>query len=104
MDVCPKNGRSMTSLFISYSRSDIEVARRLTEAFKGQGLNSWIDWEDIPPTVDWWKDIEKGIEESDGFLFLLSPNYCKSKVCKQEIEHTAKNGKRLIPLFVREIR
>ena len=58
----------MTSLFISYSRKDIEFAHKLTEAFKGQGLDFWIDWEGIPPTVDWLKEIEKGVEEADTFL------------------------------------
>ena len=94
----------MPGLFISYSRIDIESARRLTEAFKGQDLDFWIDWAGIPPTVDWWKEIEKGIEEADIFLFLLSPDSVKSKVCGKEIEHAVKNGKRLIPLVVRDIK
>src|SRR5262245_851654 len=93
----------MTSLFISYSRRDSQLARKLTDAFKGQQLDFWIDWEGIPPTVDWWKEIEKGIEEADIFLFLISPDSAKSKICRQEIDHAIKNGKRLIPLVVREI-
>jgi WD40 repeat protein len=93
----------MTSLFISYSRKDIQAARKLTEAFKGQELDFWIDWEGIPPTVDWWKEIEKGIEEADIFLFLISPDSAKSKVCRLEIQHAIKNGKRLFPLVVREV-
>ena len=91
-------------MFISYSRKDIDSARKLTEAFKGQELDFWIDWEGIPPTVVWWKEIEKGIEEADIFLFLLSPDSVKSPVCKQEIEYAVKNGKRLIPLVVRELK
>jgi hypothetical protein len=93
----------MTSLFISYSRKDIQFARKLTDVFKAQDLDFWIDWEGIPPTVDWWKEIQKGIEEADIFVVLLSPDSCKSKVCKQEIEHAVKNGKRLIPIVVRDI-
>ena len=92
----------MASLFISYSRKDVEAARRLTDAFKGQDLDYWIDWEGIPPIVDWWKEIEKGIEEADAFLFLISPDSIKSKVCKQEIDHAVKNAKRLIPVVVRD--
>ena len=92
----------MPSLFISYSRKDIVAARKLTEAFKNLGLDFWIDWEGIPPTVDWWREIEKGIEEADMFLFLLSPDSVKSAVCKREIEHAARNGKRLIPIVVRD--
>lgn len=94
----------MASLFISYSRRNIESARTLTEAFKGQDLDFWIDWEGIPPTVDWWKEIENGIEGADIFLFLISPDSCQSKVCKQEIQHAIKNGKRLIPLVVQEVK
>jgi WD40 repeat protein len=93
----------MASLFISYSRKDIESARKLTGSFNGQGLDFWIDWEGIPPTVDWWKEIERGIEQADIFLFLLSPDSAASKVCKQEIEHATKNGKRLIPVVVRDM-
>src|SRR5690349_846074 len=94
----------MASLFISYSRKDIESARKLTEAFKGQDLDYWIDWEGIPPTVDWWKEIEKGIEEADAFLFLISPHSVISKVCQQELEHATRNGKRLIPLVVQDVK
>jgi len=94
----------MASLFISYSRKDIEIARKLTDSFKGQNLDFWIDWEGIPPTVDWWKEIEQGIEQADIFLFLISPDSAKSKVCSQEIEHAAKNGKRLIPIVIRDIK
>jgi uncharacterized delta-60 repeat protein len=94
----------MASLFISYSRKDVEVAKKLTDSFNGQGLDFWIDWEGIPPTVDWWKEIEKGIEEADIFLFLISPDSAKSKVCRQEIEYAAKNGKRIVLIVVRDIK
>jgi len=92
----------MASLFISYSRKDKEAARKLTEALKGQEFDFWIDWEGIEPTVDWWREIEKGIEGADNFLFLISPDSASSNVCKQEIEHAVKNGKRLIPVVVRD--
>ncbi|HEY9528329.1 MAG TPA: TIR domain-containing protein, partial [Anaerolineales bacterium] len=94
----------MTSLFISYSRKDIDSVRQLTEAFKRHNLDFWIDWEGIPPTVDWWKEIERGIEEADAFLFLLSPDSVASKVCERELEHAARNGKRFIPVIVRDVK
>jgi len=49
-------------------------------------------------------EIEKGIEEADIFVFLLSPDSVVSKVCKQEIDTAIKNGKRLIPLVIRDIK
>src|SRR5512139_2118434 len=94
----------VTSLFISYSRRDIEFARRLTERFTDQELDYWIDWEGIPPTVDWWKEIEKGIEGADVFLFLISPSSARSQVCSREVEHAAQNGKRLVPVVVQDVK
>ena len=38
----------MSSLFISYSRKDIDFASKLTKSFDGQNLDFWIDWEGIP--------------------------------------------------------
>jgi hypothetical protein len=92
----------MAKVFISYSRKDIDFAKRLTAELQNRGLDFWIDWEGIPPTVDWWREIEKGIEESEALLFLISPDSANSKVCGQEIDHAVKNGKRLIPLVIRE--
>jgi hypothetical protein len=94
----------MANLFISYSRKDKEAAHKLAKACKAQELDVWIDWEGIEPAVDWWREIEKGIEGADNFLFLISPDSASSRVCKREIEHAVKNGKRLIPVVVREIR
>jgi WD40 repeat protein len=94
----------MANVFISYSRKDKEAAHTLAEACKAQELDVWIDWEGIEPTTDWWKEIEKGIEQADNFLFLISPDSALSPICKREIEHAVKNGKRLIPVVVRDIK
>src|SRR6185503_16493094 len=93
----------MAKVFVSYSRKDIEFAKRLTAELQKGELDFWIDWEGIPPTVDWWSEIEKGIEEADVFVFLISPDSAKSKVCGQEIDTAVRNGKRVIPIVVRDI-
>src|SRR6266545_3004478 len=92
----------MASLFISYSRKDKETAHQLAETLEGQELDCWIDSKGIEPTTDWWKEIEKGIEEADNFIFLISPDSAVSKVCRRELDHAVKNGKRLIPVVVRD--
>ena len=93
----------MAKVFISYSRKDIDFAKKLTVELQKSELDFWIDWEGIPPTVDWWKEIEKGIEEADIFLFLISPDSTASQVCGKEIDHAIKNGKRIVPIVVHEI-
>jgi hypothetical protein len=62
----------MAKVFVSYSRKDITFAKRLTAELQKSELDFWIDWEGIPPTVDWWREIEKGIEEADVFIFSFS--------------------------------
>ena len=71
----------MAKVFISYSRKDIDFAKRLAAELEKNNLDFWVDWEGIPPTVDWWEQIEKVIEEADIFLFLINPDSAKSKIC-----------------------
>ena len=93
----------MTRAFVSYSRKDTDFTRTLTDALIAQKMDIWIDWKNIPPTVDWKLQIQKGIEEADTLLFLISPDSIKSRECAEELIHAVKNGKRLIPLVVRDI-
>lgn len=93
----------MNQIFISYSRKDVEFARQLTESFAAQNMESWVDWEDIPPSVDWIKEIEKGIEETDFFVFIVSPDSIRSDACAQEVAHAILNGKRIVPVVARDV-
>jgi len=93
----------MTKVLISYSRKDSVVARKLIDAFKTINLDVWVDWEDIPPAVGWLDQILRGIEGSDAFIFLISPDSIVSEVCNVEIEHAAKNNKRIIPIVIRDV-
>lgn len=93
----------MTSVFISYSRKDSVIAKKLMSEFQSIDLDVWVDWEDIPPAVGWLDQILQGIEQADAFIFLISPDSVKSEVCNVELEHAHKNAKRIIPVVVREV-
>lgn len=93
----------MTDIFISYSRKDIAFARLLHEALKKNGFDTWIDWQDIPPSTDWLHEVYTAIEEADTFIFILSSSSTISDICKLEIEHARKNNKRLIPIAVKDV-
>lgn len=49
-------------VFISYSRKDITFVRRLFEILKTHELAAWVDWEGIPPSAEWWGEIQAAIE------------------------------------------
>jgi len=94
---------NMSDVFISYSRKDSTFAHKLYDAFKAKELEVWVDFEDIPLTADWWKEIEAGIDAAETFIFILTPDSVRSDICRDEIEHAVKANKRIIPILHREI-
>jgi len=89
-------------IFISYSRKDIEFAGKIVQALADNALDTWVDWKSIPKGEDWWQQIQIGIEEADAFLFLISPDSVSSEVCGDELEHAVANGKRILPIIIRD--
>src|ERR1041384_6402822 len=94
---------NISDVMISYSRRDKEFAQRLEASLREGGREIWVDWEDIAPTVDWWAEIKAGIEAAHTFIFVISPDSVRSKVCSQEIDHAVQHNKRLIPIMYREV-
>ncbi|MEP6895152.1 MAG: TIR domain-containing protein [Chloroflexota bacterium] len=93
----------MAKIFVSYSRKNSVEARKIIQALKDMNQDVWVDWEDIPPASDWLEQIFQGIEGSDAFIFLISPDSAASEVCKVEVGHAAKNNKRIIPVVVQQV-
>lgn len=91
------------SEFISYSRIDAEFVRRLHGQLAAQGRDIWVDFEDIPLTADWWKEIQTGINQADSFIFIISPDSVRSEVCRDEIEYAVANNKRIVPVLFRDL-
>ncbi len=92
----------MTDLFISYSRDDAEFVKTLHQALESEGRSTWVDW-DIPATTEWYSEIEQAIEAADNAVFVLSPAWTGSSICRKELDHTVQSGKRLIPLQIDEL-
>jgi hypothetical protein len=96
-------GLDQYDLFVSYCRRNIEFVRRLHRALATQQQTVWVDWNDIPPTADWWAEIQRGIDRADNFLFVLTPESLASKVCLNELSHAVSRGKRLIPIVQTDV-
>lgn len=92
----------MSHVFLSYSRRDLDFAQKIVDALGKHELDIWIDWNSIPKGEDWEQEIYRGIEAADAFLFLISPDSIISKMCNKEIAHAVLNGKRILPIVLRD--
>jgi WD40 repeat protein len=92
----------MPDVFISYSRRDLEFVQRLHASLDASGKDVWIDWQDILPTAEWLEEVFEGVESSDNFLFVISPDSLTSEVCARELGHALEQRKRLVPVLRRD--
>lgn len=93
---------SRNDVFISYSRQDKAFVEILDRAFRQRNRDPWVDWDDIRKGEDWWKSIQKGIEEANTFIFVISPDSIASKVCRDEVEYATQCHKKFLPIVRRE--
>ena len=93
---------SQGSVFISYSRKDKAFVQSLNDALDNAGVQAWVDWEGIELASDWMQTITTAIQTHDAFIFVISPDSIKSKVCLQELELGLNLNKKLIPVLHRE--
>ena len=71
-------------VFISYSRKDGDFARKLNLELQVFGKTTWFDQESIAKGEDFAAEIAKGVEQSDNFLFIISPDSVASEFCEKE--------------------
>ncbi|QTA82990.1 Sulfatase-modifying factor enzyme domain-containing protein [Desulfonema limicola] len=61
-------------IFISYTREDYDIAKRLYDDLKKAGIDPWMDKVNLLPGQNWKIHITKAIKESKYFIALLSSN------------------------------
>ncbi len=97
-----KSGNLDTEVFVSYSRTDSDFARKLNEELQFNGKTTWFDQESIASGADFQQEIYRGIEGATNFLFVISPDAIQSPYCADEVEYAQKLGKRFITVLHRE--
>ncbi|UZR94997.1 TIR domain-containing protein [Chondrinema litorale] len=98
----PDRSFKINDVFISYSRQNLDFAKKLYHHLMEEDLEVWFDQENIPLAVDFLHEIESGINLSHNFIFIISPESILSEYCLIEIKHALKQGKRIIPVLFEE--
>jgi WD40 repeat protein len=93
----------MSDVFVSYSRRDGDFVGRLVEALEAHGKDVWVDVGGIRDAEVFPDALRTAVEESDGFLFVISPESVASQFCEQEVAHALELNKRIVPLLYRAV-
>lgn len=89
-------------VFLSYSRKDSEIMRRVRDSLRDAGLSVWVD-ENIEPGIPNWKwEIVNSIKSSYCFIVLLSPDAAKSHYVYEEVEFAEKWNIKIFPALIHE--
>jgi TIR domain len=92
-------------VFISYSRRDDLVRSEIQHELEANGHEVWLDQSQIRGGAHWRASIENGIQETDVFVILLSPNVDKDPThTRDELELASKYDKEIIPVHVKEMK
>lgn len=90
----------MTQVFLSYSEKEREVMEKVARSLMREGFTVWTNKTDIKTGEDFQTMIDRGIEEADNVVFLMSPASLASQYCQQELVYARLHHKRLIPLLI----
>lgn len=86
----------MAKLFLSYSRKDEAVARRLTRWLEQEGHDVWRDEDDIGGGASFSAEIEKALKDCDAVLVLWSAQSVASAWVRDEAGF-GRDANKLIP-------
>src|SRR5215211_5610006 len=75
----------------------------LQEDLKEHNQESWVDLGEIRPTEEWLARVYSGIDGSNAFVFVISPDSVNSKSCLRELARAVEHNKRLIPIVHRDV-
>src|SRR5262245_53130482 len=89
------------TVFISYSRDDLDFADQLDAALKIYKYDVTLDRHGISGGEDWQTRLGALIRDADTVVFVLSPSSARSEICKWEVEQALRLGKRIIPVLCR---
>src|SRR5215217_4137443 len=88
-------------VFLSYHRTDVDAAEQVRAQIVAHGVTTWMDQYDIPASAYWPDEIDKGLNQADFVVGLLSPDAVTSRNVKNEWDWALQNGKTLILMMTR---
>ncbi|HEY9735474.1 MAG TPA: TIR domain-containing protein [Trichocoleus sp.] len=96
-----KNARNlMSQVFLTHAEADEAAAEQARRSLMRAGLTVWSS-HDIPSGMDIRAARQRGIEEADNLIYLLSPDSAQAPDCLGELDYALSLNKRVVPILVR---
>lgn len=95
------------NVFLCYAHIDREVVHNLYISMKEDGINAWLDSENLQPGQDWQREIHRAILKSDAILVCLSREFNKQHGFRYEELRVALRKAKSLPddeIFVIPVR
>lgn len=86
-------------IFISYSRKDLTFVEKLAKDLIEAGYDVWYDLTEIEGGDRWAQEIQLGINESEVFAIVVSPNSMASEWVEKEYLFASRRGMKIVPLL-----
>jgi TIR domain-containing protein len=87
-------------VFICYARVDQQFAFHLVEDLSDYDVRIWMDVRSIPHGANWDMEVQKGLDESDVMLVLLTPASAASQNVADEWSYFIDKNKPIVPLLI----
>src|SRR4026208_1369902 len=88
-------------IFLSYASQDREPAHSIYLALRDQGHKVFFDRADLPAGEEFHNRIRAAIEDSQLFLFLISPNAIDAgSYTLTELDIAEKAGSKILPVML----
>ncbi|MFL7871347.1 MAG: TIR domain-containing protein, partial [Anaerolineales bacterium] len=84
------------NIFLSYSRREVGFVDQLTNRLEQEGFQVWLDYRSLVPGSPWKTQIEKGLDESEVILLVVSKESMASTYVELEWRRVIKEDKRVV--------
>jgi WD40 repeat protein len=92
----------MTQVFLAYAEPDKADMELLRNSLWRESITVWTNNTDIQTGEAFEEAINRGIEQADSLVYLLSPDSITSNFCQHELDYALSLNKRIIPILVRQ--
>ncbi|MCA9903127.1 MAG: toll/interleukin-1 receptor domain-containing protein [Anaerolineae bacterium] len=88
-------------VFISYSRRNAEIMRRIRADLRSGGMNVWTDENLQPGTPSWRRAVEAAIRGARSMVIIMTPDSKESEWVERELNAARENGVPIFPILAR---